>query len=52
VLDIIILSVILDAGAGNVWKFSKENFCIGRSEGIAIASFFMFSQGEFAETPF
>ena len=52
ILDIIILSVILDAGAGNIWMFQRDGFKSGRSEGIALASFFLFMEGAFGQKPF
>lgn len=46
-LDLVITSVLLDAGAGNVWVFkekdSGKNF--GRSEGLGVASFYLFMGG-------
>jgi len=48
--DLAIVSVLLDAGAGPAWRFrdprSGQN--IGRSEGLAIASFEMFRDGLFS----
>lgn len=54
-IDLFFVSVLLDAGAGDVWKFqepqSGESY--GRSEGIAVASLYMFQAGVFqgAEGP-
>jgi hypothetical protein len=49
-VDLFFVSVLLDAGAGDVWKFqepeSEQTYM--RSEGIAIASFHMFLNGDFA----
>ncbi len=49
-LDLVITSVLLDAGAGDVWKyFEKEtNANISRSEGLGVASFHMFMDGAFS----
>lgn len=49
-IDLFVISVLLDAGAGNEWKFKepKTNLEINRSEGIAIASFYMFENGIFS----
>jgi hypothetical protein len=49
-LDLAIVSVLLDAGAGPSWKYREENNtkAIGRSEGLAIASFRMFLSGSFS----
>ncbi|MGZ3690357.1 MAG: URC4/urg3 family protein [Pseudobdellovibrio sp.] len=46
-LDLVITSVLLDAGAGAEWKYfeedSKQNF--NRSEGLGVASYYMFMSG-------
>ncbi|GMG26341.1 unnamed protein product [[Candida] boidinii] len=47
-IDLFIVSVLLDAGAGNLWKYNEDGVEIGRSEGIAIASFHMFTNGDFS----
>lgn len=46
-LDLVITSVLLDAGAGMQWKFTEREtgFRIGRSEGLGLASFYMFTSG-------
>lgn len=45
-LDLIIPSVLVDAGAGNTWVYrSKNSETIGRSEGLALASLDMFLSG-------
>ena len=48
--DLVITSVLLDAGAGDRWQYYEQEtgqvFC--RSEGLAIASFQMFCQGVFS----
>jgi hypothetical protein len=48
--DLAIVSVLLDAGAGDVWRYSESEtgLSLGRSEGLAIASFEMFCQGAFS----
>ncbi len=47
--DLIVVSVLLDAGAGMAWKYRDEKgFCIGRSEGLALASFDAFMRGVFS----
>lgn len=50
-VDLIIPSVLLDAGAGNDWNFFEEKTGqkIGRSEGLGVASYYMFIQGLFSE---
>jgi hypothetical protein len=41
--------VLLDAGAGNVWKFTtKQGKKYGRSEGLAVGSLDMFEKGMFS----
>jgi len=44
--------VLLDAGAGHDWSYrTKRGQVIGRSEGLAIASFDMFADGAFSSDP-
>ena len=50
-LDLVIVSVLLDAGAGPDWTYTDGNLKIGRSEGLAVASFNMFFQGAFSSDP-
>ena len=54
-IDLFFVSVLLDAGAGDVWKFQEPatGEAYGRSEGIAVASLYMFKAGVFqgAEGP-
>lgn len=49
-LDLVIVSVLLDAGAGATWRYSDKvnGVKIGRSEGLAIASLDMFKSGIFS----
>lgn len=49
-LDLFLVSVLLDAGAGNSWSYkSKEDGkTYRRSEGLAIASLEMFKDGKFS----
>jgi hypothetical protein len=51
--DLVITSVLLDAGAGAEWQYEEPGTgWIGRrSEGLAIASFHMFLQGLFSSHP-
>jgi hypothetical protein len=46
-VDLVILSVLLDAGAGDDWKFNEEKTgqTITRSEGLGVASYYMFVGG-------
>lgn len=52
-LDLFLVSVLLDAGAGTKWQYkSKENGRIyRRSEGLAVASLEMFKSGLFSSNP-
>ena len=50
-LDLVIVSVLLDAGAGPDWSYTDGQLSIGRSEGLAVASFNMFFQGAFSSDP-
>lgn len=52
-LDLFLVSVLLDAGAGTAWGYkSKENGKIyRRSEGLAVASLEMFKAGMFSSDP-
>lgn len=48
-LDLVIVSVFLDAGAGPGWKYRDvDGKFYGRSEGLAIASLRMFEKGLFS----
>jgi len=51
--DLIVTSVLLDAGAGNAWRYTEAatGLCVGRSEGLALASFDCFSNGLFSSDP-
>ncbi|MBW4511609.1 MAG: URC4/urg3 family protein [Scytonematopsis contorta HA4267-MV1] len=51
--DLVILSVLLDAGAGSKWCYYEHDTGLTskRSEGLAIASFHMFCQGFFSSNP-
>ncbi|MBD2489491.1 URC4/urg3 family protein [Aulosira sp. FACHB-615] len=48
--DLAIVSVLLDAGAGESWRYREQStgLSLGRSEGLAIASLEMFCQGAFS----
>jgi hypothetical protein len=48
--DLAIISVLLDAGAGPGWRYrdAATSRDIGRSEGLALASFDMFARGLFS----
>jgi hypothetical protein len=49
-VDLFVVSVLLDAGAGPTWTYEelKTGLKIGRSEGLAVASLDMFESGLFA----
>jgi len=51
--DLVILSVLLDAGAGNQWHYQEGQTgqVFQRSEGLAVASFHMFCHGVFSSNP-
>jgi hypothetical protein len=51
--DLAIVSVLLDAGAGPQWLYcdAATGRSVGRSEGLALASIDMFSQGIFSSEP-
>lgn len=48
-IDLFLVSVLLDAGAGNEWKFVEpgSGMRLTRSEGLAVASLYMFNEGTF-----
>lgn len=48
--DLVITSVLLDAGAGATWRYQEPQTgaYFVRSEGLAIASFYLFCQGGFS----
>src|SRR5690606_5193908 len=49
-IDLIVPSVLLDAGAGDQWKFFEERTALpfARSEGLGVASFHMFLASDFS----
>jgi hypothetical protein len=49
-IDLFVVSVLLDAGAGDAWKYTKNRKTYNRSEGLAVSSFEMFSAGLFSST--
>ncbi|KAE8152492.1 DUF1688-domain-containing protein [Aspergillus avenaceus] len=52
-IDLFVVSVLLDAGAGNSWSYkSKESGKVfSRSEGLAVATLEMFKSGLFSSDP-
>ncbi|KAJ5220600.1 uncharacterized protein N7469_009487 [Penicillium citrinum] len=51
-VDLFFVAVLLDAGAGDFWKFTEPNTgnLYGRSEGIAVAALYMFKAGTFSDS--
>lgn len=51
-IDLVVVSVLLDAGAGMAWSFkdSSTGKAFGKSEGLALASLEMFASGIFSST--
>lgn len=49
-IDLFLVSVLLDAGAGDPWTYKKGSAVLNRSEGLAVASFDMFKSGAFSST--
>jgi hypothetical protein len=49
-IDLVVVSVLLDAGAGPNWAFHEpqSGLRFSRSEGLGVASFWMFAQGAFS----
>ncbi len=47
-LDLVITSVLLDAGAGPTWSYTEDGNTFNRSEGLAVASYHLFLAGAFA----
>ncbi|KAK9372666.1 uncharacterized protein V1513DRAFT_419598 [Lipomyces chichibuensis] len=53
-VDLFLVSVLLDAGAGNKWVFSEPGNVAGvygRSEGLAVASLYLFMDGLLSSNP-
>ena len=50
-LDLVIVSVLLDAGAGSQWRYQDSSQVLSRSEGLAVASLRAFQQGLFSSDP-
>lgn len=53
-LELAIISVLLDAGAGDLWGFMDRvrGLRLNRSEGLAVASLYAFGDGVFGPEPF
>lgn len=50
-IDLTVISVLLDAGAGNKWKYHDNGKDFNRSEGVAIACLRMFEKGLVSSSP-
>ena len=52
-IDLTVVSVLLDAGAGSAWRYREAatSLTFARSEGLAVASFEMFHAGLFSSDP-
>ena len=50
--DLVIPSVLLDAGAGDRWRYQEHDQVWQRSEGLAVASFDLFCQGALSDQPY
>jgi hypothetical protein len=50
-VDLAMVSVLLDAGAGEHWRYREGSLSFARSEGLAVASFDMFRAGAFSSDP-
>jgi hypothetical protein len=52
-IDLTVVSVLLDAGAGSAWRYhdAATGLTFARSEGLAVASFEMFRAGLFSSDP-
>ncbi len=52
-IDLAVVAVLLDAGAGGAWRFhdAPSGLSIGRSEGLGIASLRAFAAGLFSSDP-
>lgn len=47
-VDLVVVSVLLDAGAGPAWRYVEHGVTYTRSEGLAVASAAMFLDGVFS----
>ncbi|QLL34280.1 hypothetical protein HG536_0G01390 [Torulaspora globosa] len=48
-VDLILISVLIDAGAGSMWSYQVNGETYSRSEGLAVASFHMFLDGALSD---
>ncbi|MFY7903745.1 MAG: DUF1688 family protein [Rubrivivax sp.] len=50
-IDLTVLSVLLDAGAGAKWRYTEDGATYARSEGLGVASLRAFAAGTFSGHP-
>ena len=52
-IDLVVVSVLLDAGAGMNWRYQEHGAgtTLSKSEGLAVASLHMFMRGAFSSDP-
>jgi hypothetical protein len=52
-IDLVVVSVLLDAGAGPrwIWREARTGLALGRSEGLGLASLHAFLAGRFSSDP-
>lgn len=52
-IDLVVVSVLLDAGAGDAWRYREDvtGVTLARSEGLAVASLHAFDAGVFSSDP-
>ena len=50
-IDLAVVSVLLDAGAGPAWSYDEAGQRFSRSEGLGVASWHAFSDGLFSSDP-
>ncbi|KAJ2770620.1 hypothetical protein IWQ57_002577 [Coemansia nantahalensis] len=51
VIDLFVVSVLIDAGAGSRWRFRDSLGTLERTEGLGIAALRMFERGAFSSNP-
>jgi hypothetical protein len=50
-IDLTVVSVLLDAGAGAQWRYNENGVDHARSEGLGVATFRAFVEGRFSDRP-
>ncbi|KAJ2334855.1 hypothetical protein GGI00_001655 [Coemansia sp. RSA 2681] len=51
VIDLFVVSVLIDAGAGSKWRYTDKLGVFERTEGLGIAALRMFESGVFSSSP-